>query len=154
VSPRVEDAAVPVAPYETYRAGLDAGRLTFQRCRACGDAWLPPREECPHCWSPDWDWEEASGKATVVSWVVYHTAFDKRFAGRLPYNVAVVELDEGPRMITNIVEIPADGDVIGRKAVLAFEMDHDRLLPRYRLDPGASREGGGRKLEKNQGRNE
>jgi uncharacterized OB-fold protein len=136
---RAEQAAVPPAPYDTYRAGLDAGRLRFQRCRACGEAWLPPREDCPHCWSPEWEWVEAGGRATVVSWVVYHTAFDKRFSDRLPYNVAVVELDEGPRMITNLIDIHADEDVIGRKAVLAFEEDLGRLLPRYRLDRGGER---------------
>jgi uncharacterized OB-fold protein len=86
--------------------------MTFQRCAECGHAWLPTREECPKCWSPDWRREEASGEAKVVSWVVYHTAFDKRFAERLPYNVALVELAEGPRMITNLVEIPAGADVI------------------------------------------
>jgi len=127
------ESQAPAAPYDTYRAGLDSGRLTFQRCRACASAWLPPREECPNCWSPEWRWEEASGKATVVSWVVYHTAFDKRFADRLPYNVALVDLDEGPRMITNLIDLPAGQDVIGRRATVIFEEDHGRQLPRFRL---------------------
>lgn len=125
--------APAATPYDTYRVALDDRRLTFQRCNACGKAWLPPREDCPHCWSPEWDWEPASGRATVVSWVVYHTAFDRRFAERLPYNVALVELDEGPRMITNLIDPPEGEDLIGRPAVLAFETDLGRLLPRYRL---------------------
>ena len=133
MSARDDAPAVPPTPYDAYRAALEARRLTFQRCRACASAWLPPREECPRCWSPDWDWEAASGRATVVSWVVYHTAFDKRFADRLPYNVALVDLDEGPRMITNLIDIPAGADVIGRRAVLVFEEDFGRHLPRYRL---------------------
>ena len=120
-------------PYDTYRAGLDDRRLTFQRCRSCSHAWLPPREDCPNCWSSDWEWEAASGKATVVSWVIYHTAFDKRFADKLPYNVALVDLDEGPRMITNLTNLPADEDVIGRRATLVFEQEHGRQLPRFRL---------------------
>lgn len=128
-----QEAQAPDAPYDQYRAQLEAGRLTFQRCRSCGDAWLPPREDCPKCWSPDWDWQEASGRATVVSWVVYHTAFDKRFADRLPYNVALVDLDEGPRMITNLIDLPPGEDVIGRRAELVFEEDHGRQLPRFRL---------------------
>lgn len=129
----VKIAAEAQGPYAAYREALEAKRLTFQCCRACENAWLPPREDCPRCWSPDWDWREASGKATVVSWVIYHTAFDKRFADRLPYNVALVELDEGPRMITNLIDIPAGEDVIGRRACLVFEQDHGRQLPRFRL---------------------
>lgn len=136
-----EAAPLPPTPEEGYRAALDEGRMTFQRCAECGHAWLPAREECPKCWSPKWRREEASGEAKVVSWVVYHTAFDKRFAERLPYNVALVELAEGPRMITNLVEIPAGADVIipagadviGRSVSLEFEKDMGRLLPRYRL---------------------
>lgn len=124
-------------PYAAYREALDAGRLTFQHCRSCSRSWLPPREDCPHCWSPDWEWREASGGATVVSWVVYHTAFDKRFADRLPYNVALVDLDEGPRMVTNIVDLPDGQDVIGRRARLVFQEDHGRLLPRFALESGA-----------------
>jgi uncharacterized OB-fold protein len=133
----VDEKTATAGPYETYRAALDARRLTFQRCRACSGAWLPPREDCPRCWSPDWGWEEASGKATVVSWVVYHTAFDKRFSDRLPYNVTLVELDEGPRMVTNLIDIPAGQDVVGRRAVLVFEEDFGRQLPRYRLEKEA-----------------
>lgn len=124
-------------PYATYRDALDTRRLTFQRCRSCEGNWLPPREDCPHCWSPDWEWREASGLATVVSWVVYHTAFDKRFADRLPYNVALVDLEEGPRMVTNIIDLPDGQDVIGRRARLVFEEDHGRLLPRFKLEDGA-----------------
>lgn len=124
-------------PYASYREALDSKRLTFQHCTACSRNWLPPREDCPHCWSSDWEWRAASGSATVVSWVVYHTAFDKRFADRLPYNVAVVELEEGPRMVTNIIDLPADDDFIGRRARLVFEQDLDRQLPRFRLEePG------------------
>lgn len=128
-------SAAPEAqdPYAAYRAALDERRLVFQRCRQCAKAWLPPREECPHCWSPEWIWQEASGQAKVVSYVIYHTAFDKRFADKLPYNVAIVELAEGPRMVTNLVDMPA-GDVIGRSATLTFAVRFDRELPSFRLD--------------------
>lgn len=120
-------------PSAAYRTALDERRLVFQHCRQCAKAWLPPREECPHCWSPDWAWQEASGQASVVSYVIYHTAFDKRFADKLPYNVAIVELAEGPRMVTNLIDMPA-GDVIGRSATLAFSERFDRELPCFRLD--------------------
>src|SRR5690606_519147 len=117
-----------------YWAALDEGRLTFQCCDDCGNKWLPPRSECPRCWSPQWQWLEATGRAEVVSWVVYHTAFDKRFKDRLPYNVAVVQLHEGPRMITNLVDLPDDAvGLIGRPVELVIQRDLDRALPRFRL---------------------
>jgi hypothetical protein len=55
-----------------YWRSLDEGRLTFQRCDACGHAWLPARSECPRCWSSTLQWTPASGAATLVSWVIYH----------------------------------------------------------------------------------
>jgi uncharacterized OB-fold protein len=88
---------------EPFWQGLAEGSLRYQRCNACGHAWLPPREECPQCLRADWAWTPASGQAKLVAWVVYHTAFHPWFKERLPYNVALVELVEGPRMITNIV---------------------------------------------------
>lgn len=123
----------PANPTDTYLAALAKERLTFQRCSDCGQAWLPARTECPNCWSPDHVWEDAAGKATVVSWVIFHVAFDSRFKNRTPYNVALVDLDEGPRLITNIIDLPEDEDVFGRRVDLCFETDMDRTLPRFRL---------------------
>jgi uncharacterized OB-fold protein len=121
------------SPHEAYGAALEDGRLTFQRCADCGHAWLPARTECPECWSPDHSREDAGGMATVVSWVVFHVAFDPRFKDRTPYNVALVDLDEGPRLITNIIEIPAGEDIVGKRVALCFEEDMGRRLPRFRL---------------------
>jgi uncharacterized OB-fold protein len=121
------------ATAEEYRAALDRRELTFQRCKACGHAWAPARSECPACWSPDHAWEKAGGGATVVSWVNFHVAFDPRYKDRVPYNVALVDLDEGPRMVTNITNIPAGEDIIGRRVTLVFEQDMGRELPRFRL---------------------
>jgi hypothetical protein len=129
------------APAERYRAALDDGRLTFQRCRACGHAWAPARAECPSCWSDDHVWAEAGGGATIVSWVVFHVAFDPRYKDRTPYNVALVDLDEGPRLVTNIIDIPAGDDVIGRRVALVFQEDMGRKLPRFRLSDDAVADG-------------
>jgi uncharacterized OB-fold protein len=85
-----------------YWQALDEGRLTFQRCVACRHAWLPPRTECPRCLARESTWETASGKAKLVSWVVYHHGYHPYFAARLPYTVAVVELAEGPRLISGL----------------------------------------------------
>ena len=87
-----------------YWQALDEGRLAFQRCRTCGHAWLPARGECPRCLARESQWETASGAARLVSWVVYHHGYHDYYATRLPYNVAVVELTEGPRLISNVVD--------------------------------------------------
>jgi uncharacterized OB-fold protein len=86
-----------------YREALEDGRLAFQRCEECGNAWLPPRSECPRCLADRYSWQASRGDATVVSWAVYRRAVDPAFEDRVPYNVALVVLDEGPRMMTNIV---------------------------------------------------
>jgi uncharacterized protein len=117
---------------QPYWDALKQGRLTFQRCRHCGHAWLPPRAECPQCLRPDWDWTAASGRGRVVSWVIFHHAYHEAFKSRVPYNVALVELDEGPRLITNIVN-PAAGLAAERPVDLRIEDEHGAALARFAL---------------------
>jgi len=88
-----------------YWKALDEGRLVFQRCTACGHAWLPARSECPRCLAREPQWTAASGGARLISWVVYHHGYHEYYASRLPYNVAVVELSEGPRLISNVIGV-------------------------------------------------
>lgn len=86
-----------------YWEGLKEGRHQFQCCSGCGHRWLPARSECPNCLGDGWSWQTASGHAQLVSWVVYRIAYHASFASRLPYTVAVVQLEEGPRMFSNII---------------------------------------------------
>jgi len=117
-----------------YWDGLAQGRLQFQRCARCGHAWLPPRAECPTCLHDSWSWQAAHGGGRLVSWVVYHIAYHDAFADRLPYNVAVVELDEGPRLITNIADPEhAGGLKADRRVTLSIEEEHGVSLARFRL---------------------
>ena len=125
----------PTPISQPYWDALKQGRLTFQRCRKCSHAWLPARAECPNCLAADWDWTEASGKGRVISWVVYHHAYHEAFKAKLPYNVALVELDEGPRLMTNIVECPQTPEalVLDMPVEVAFEkMDDEITLPLFR----------------------
>lgn len=108
------------------------GGISYQHCANCGNAWLPARSECPECLSDSPEWLDASGRARLVSWVVYHRSFNPAFAERLPYTVAIVQLDEGPRMITNIV---GAGDPealkVDQPLVLRVERDGDVMVPRF-----------------------
>ncbi|MDQ0934642.1 Zn-ribbon domain-containing OB-fold protein [Streptomyces turgidiscabies] len=79
------------------------GRLLVRRCGGCGRAHHYPREFCPHCWSEDVTWETASGLATLYTWSVVHRNDLPPFGERTPYVAAVVDLDEGPRMMTEVV---------------------------------------------------
>ena len=114
-----------------YWNALREGHLVIQRCDR-GHAWLPARTHCPTCLSDQVRWEPASGNGRLVSWVVYHTAYHPAFADRLPYNVSLVELDEGPRLLTNVVErnesLAADARV-----ELKVEWEGDVALARFRL---------------------
>lgn len=114
-----------------YWQALDEGRLTFQRCKPCGNAWLPPRTECPRCLSGQWQWETASGRAKLVSWVVYQHGYHPYYQARLPYNVAVIELAEGPRLISNVIE--ADGKLrIEMPLELVVQRESGVALPRFK----------------------
>lgn len=95
--------ALPTPTPETapYWEGARAGELRIQRCRACAQAYFYPRPYCPQCGSADVEWFVASGRATLASYIISERAapgFDA------PYAIAIVELEEGPRMMTNIVE--------------------------------------------------
>ena len=107
------------------------GRLTFQRCKACGHAWLPARSDCPSCLGDDWQRDNAAGGATLISWVVYHHAYHPAFESRLPYTVAVVQLDEGPRMISNVVHADPTSLRIDQQLHLVIEDEGGTAVPRF-----------------------
>lgn len=128
------DLPEPSPLLAAHREALADGRLSFQRCRACGNAWLPPRDRCPRCLSDGWDSERSSGRARVISWVVYRRAYHPAFADRVPYNVVVAELDEGPRLISNVIGIEAgDGLRLDAPLELAIEREGEIPVSRFRL---------------------
>jgi uncharacterized OB-fold protein len=116
---------------------LDRGELVFQRCSECGNRWLPIRTECPRCLAPEWSWEKASGRGRLVSWVVYHRSYHPAFAERLPYNVAIVELDEGPRLISNVAGIHG-GDGLEADMTLRLRVEREGEVPLARFDIASS----------------
>jgi uncharacterized OB-fold protein len=112
---------------------LAQGQLCYQHCNACSHAWLPARSECPGCLAADWRWQAAAGGAKLISWVVYHMAYHPAFANRLPYAVGVVELDEGPRLISNVIGIDdAERLKIDQRLVLVIEDESGTAVPRFK----------------------
>ena len=95
--------------------------LELQQCDACQQFWFPPSNRCPHCLSADWKWSPVSGNGEVFTFTVFHRAYHKGFAGELPYAVAVVELAEGPRLVSNIVGCAPESVKIGLPVSVVFE---------------------------------
>ncbi|MPZ93426.1 MAG: hypothetical protein GEU96_00660 [Propionibacteriales bacterium] len=94
--------------------------LVIQRCRSCGRFWFPPSNHCQHCWSEDFAWEPVSGRGELYTFTVYRRAYAPELAEQLPYVVGVVELEQGPRLITNIVD-REPGDVrVGMPVEVVF----------------------------------
>ena len=115
-----------------YWDSLTQGVLSYQHCNACGHAWLPARTECPHCLEADWRWKAAAGGAKLISWVVYHMSYHPAFKDRLPYAVAIVELDEGPRLISNVIGVDdAESLKIDQRLRLVIEDESGTAVPRF-----------------------
>lgn len=93
--------------------GLQAGELRIKRCNACGAFHFYPRPFCPTCWSEDVEWTVASGGATVYSYSTVYVNDLPPFGPQVPYVAAVVDLDEGPRMMTRLVGCTKDDITIG-----------------------------------------
>ncbi|MGW7515238.1 Zn-ribbon domain-containing OB-fold protein [Streptomyces sp. NPDC054796] len=111
----------------TYWDAAAEGRLLVRRCRAdgCGAAHHYPREFCPRCWSEDVVWEEASGRGTLYTWSVVHLNDLPPFAARVPYVAAVVDLAEGPRMMTEVVGCEEGALRVGMALRVAFRTEGD-----------------------------
>lgn len=128
---------VPTPETEHFWEGTRAGRLLLQRCSDCSQVYFPPRPFCPNCSSREVAVEQASGRGFLYSYVISHRphpAFDG------PYAIAVVELEEGPRMMTNIVDCDQTPEALELDMALevAFEPITDEItLPLFR--PAGSR---------------
>jgi uncharacterized OB-fold protein len=104
-----------------YWEALARHELYFQRCRECGTNRFPPRAVCPSCLSSATEWVRASGRGTVYSFTVTHQNQAPGFRGAPPYVLAIVELEEGPRLLTNVVGCAPDAVRIGMAVEVEYE---------------------------------
>ncbi|MHB8671369.1 MAG: Zn-ribbon domain-containing OB-fold protein [Acidimicrobiales bacterium] len=117
---------------EFWRGGLD-GRLLVQRCDTCGHFQFYPRAHCLLCRGAV-GWVEASGRGTIYSFTVIRQNFARPFRDQLPYVVALVDLEEGPRMMTNIVDVDPDEVRIGAPVQVRFEpVSEEAAVPLFAL---------------------
>lgn len=108
-------------------------RLVIRKCRSCSQLHFMPRHLCPVCWSEDLEWVDSKGTGTVHSFTVVRRAPLATFAARVPYVVALIDLDEGPRMVTNIVGDDALEVRIGDPVKVEFEeRGEGAMVPQFR----------------------
>jgi uncharacterized OB-fold protein len=122
---------VPSAADRPFWDAARQHRLVLPRCADCGHTWFPPYPACPRCRSRAIGWEEASGRGTVFGAAVFERPYLRAFP--VPYHVALVELDEGPKLYGNVVDV-ADTDVVaGMRVEVVFDDVSDTItLPRFR----------------------
>ena len=124
----------PTPETKPFWDGLKERRLTIQRCNDCGKPYFYPRPFCPSCFSRNVSWFEASGKGKLYTFVINYRP--PPFLGKEPSVLAVVELDEGPRMMTTLVGADPDPAHIHCDAPVTIEYDDvtdEVTLPRFRL---------------------
>jgi uncharacterized OB-fold protein len=133
---------IPV-PDEESRPFFNAARqgvLLLRRCHACttymsptGGIGTPLRPRCVCCFSADLGWARSGGRGTLYSFALMHQVYDPSFADEVPYNISVVELAEGVRMTTNVVDCSNDELWIGMPLEVTFEqVSDDFAIPKFR----------------------
>ncbi len=115
------------APF--FDGGMD-GRLMLMKCMDCGQLRMPARKHCDNCLSGNTTWVQASGRGKVFTFSIMHQQFHPAF--QVPYNLATVELEEGPRLNTNLVGIADDDIRVGMDVVVDWEKHEDVALPKFR----------------------
>ncbi len=124
---------VPDGDTKPYWDAAKEHRLVIQRCQDCHEAIFYPRAVCPHCMSDRINWIDASGKGTIYSYVVVHRA-PAAFADLTPYVVALIDLAEGVRLMSNVVEAsPADVRIGAAVEVVFDDVTPEISLPKFRL---------------------
>jgi uncharacterized OB-fold protein len=132
----------PSGPYpaqtvlnDGYLEGLRAGELRLQRCADCGQYRFPPSRNCPSCLSASWAWTPVSGRGTLWSWIGMHKRYIAGFEP--PYVVALVELEEGPRMIAGVPADAQDDLACDLPVQACFEKHGDQVRVMFRPRAGA-----------------
>ena len=107
--------------------------LRFQRCKGCG-AWRHvPRDMCAKCGSPQWEWAKSSGKGKVFSWTTVMQPMSPQFADVVPYSPVVIELEEGVRMVSWLMDVAPDDISIGLPVEVVFDdVTAEVTLPKFR----------------------
>jgi len=118
---------------KSFWENLKKHQLTAQRCKSCSAYFhFPPQALCAKCMSSENEWVPVSGKGTIYSFVTYHRAWHPSYQDKIPYNVSLVDLAEGPRLVSNVVEIPPEDVKVGMSVEVIYEDHEEYTLPKFR----------------------
>lgn len=107
--------------------------LCMQKCVDCGHIRYPPSLLCPKCHSKDTEWTVLTGKGKVYTYVVFHFVYHPAFAKEIPYTVASIELNEGPRIVSRLADIKPEDVEIDMPVKVAWEkMSDDFTIPVFK----------------------
>jgi uncharacterized OB-fold protein len=110
------------------------GKLAAQRCLDCADVHFPPGPVCPVCLSGRQEWFATSGRGTLFSWVEFHHAYWDCVKPALPYNVVMVKLEEGPLIVSNLIDENTRGLKLGVALEAVFEaIPGDMFIPKFKV---------------------
>ena len=134
MQPYQKPMPAPDADSAPFWRGCREHRLLLQKCGCCGAFRFPAAAYCPNCWSDAAEWVEASGRGSVYSWiVVVHPVPGDMYRDEVPYVVALVDLEEGVRMPTNIVGCDPQEIEAGMAVTVEFDdVSADLTLPKFR----------------------
>lgn len=125
---------IPTAETARYWRSALEGRLEIQHCRSCARHQFYPRRFCTRCLSDQIEWVQASGRGRIYTYTVCHVAAHPAFESRVPYAIAMIELDEGVRMLAGIVDSDLGRLAVGAPVQVCFERISDEIaLPMFRL---------------------
>lgn len=125
---------VPDGQTQVFWDGCREGKLVLQRCGSCGGYRYPPRPSCPQCTTPGGEWVATSGRGTLYSWIVVHHPVHADQKVKVPYNVVMVELEEGPHIVSELLDVEFGEIRPGLKVSVVFEeLTPTISLPKFRL---------------------
>src|SRR5665213_2975487 len=127
---------MPVASPDTqpFWDGCKRGVFLLQRCKLCATFRHPPSPMCANCLSWESEWVEATGQGTIYTFVIVREAIRRGWEELVPYVVAVIDLDEGPKFVTNVVNKDPDSVAIGMRGKIVFTpMNDAMMLPVFAL---------------------
>lgn len=114
--------------------GAKAHKLVIQQCAGCEKFIFYPRAVCPHCFGDRLEWKDASGEGTIYSFTVARRGAGPAFKDDVPYVIALIDLKEGARMMSNILTDNVDSVKIGRNVRVVFEDVTDEItLPKFEV---------------------
>jgi len=123
----------PTVETAAYWEGCRQGKLLIQQCGSCGHYQFYPRIVCTDCMSAQVEWFQASGRGTVISFTIVRHAVSEAYAADVPYVIALIRLDEGPTMMSNVIDGDPERVRIGMPVEVIFESwSADITVPKFR----------------------